>query len=129
MTRPLTSLLAAGLLAGGLAQAQPAPTIAAAAAVARGQQLYEARCTGCHSVDANRTGPLHRGVLGRRAGSVAGYAYSPALAGSGLVWTRENLLRWLAGPEALVPGQKMGASLRSEADRADVVAFLASLSP
>lgn len=115
----LPGLLAASLWAlSAPAQAQSAE---------RGKALYEAKCSACHSVDANRVGPMHRGVLGRRAGSVLGYDYSEALARSRIVWSRETLRAWLAGPEQLVPGQKMGYSLGEALDRADVVAYLATL--
>ena len=46
---------------------------AAAADAARGQELYESRCGGCHSLDANRVGPAHRGVYGRKSGSAPGF--------------------------------------------------------
>jgi cytochrome c len=93
----------------------------------RGQQVYEARCGGCHSVDADRVGPRHAGVLGRRAGAVPGFAYSPALAASQLVWDACTLDRWLKSPEALVPGQRMGYSLSDSGLRADVIAYLSTL--
>lgn len=93
----------------------------------RGESLYAARCAGCHSVDRNRIGPLHAGVLGRRAGSVAGYTYSPALARAKFFWNAKTLDRWLADPEGLVPGQKMGYSVAEARDRADLVAYLALL--
>jgi cytochrome c len=111
-----------------------AATLAAAAAPAhaagdaqRGQRAYEARCAGCHSVDADRVGPRHRGVLGRRAGSLPGFAYSEALRRSSLVWDAGLLERWLADPEALVPGQRMGFRLGDAQARADIVAYLATL--
>lgn len=90
----------------------------------RGQALYGA-CMGCHSLDDNDVGPKHRGVVGRRAGVVPGYHYSPALIGSGLVWTPTNLDRWLSGPQALVPGAKMFFSLNDAQKRADIIAYLA----
>jgi cytochrome c len=93
----------------------------------RGQQAYEARCGGCHSVDADRVGPRHAGVLGRRAGSVAGFPYSDALRRSGLTWDATLLERWLANPEALVPGQRMGYQLADAQVRADIVAYLSNL--
>jgi cytochrome c len=93
----------------------------------RGQQAYEARCGGCHSVDADRIGPRHAGVVGRRAGSVPGFAYSDALRKSGLTWDAALLERWLANPEALVPGQRMGYQLADPQERADIVAYLATL--
>ncbi|MFM2449021.1 MAG: hypothetical protein RIS44_1471 [Pseudomonadota bacterium] len=93
----------------------------------RGQQLYDMRCGGCHSVEADRVGPRHAGLLGRRAGAVPGFAYSPALASSKLVWNASTLDRWLSNPEALVPGQRMGYSLSDAAQRADVIAYLSTL--
>lgn len=93
----------------------------------RGKDAYEARCGGCHSVAADRVGPRHAGVFGRRAGGVAGFAYSDALRKSGLTWNAETLERWLADPEALVPGQRMGYSLGDAQARSDIVAYLATL--
>ena len=91
-----------------------------------GQSLYEAKCGGCHSIDTNRIGPMHRGVVGRKAGIIAGFAYSPALKKSGLVWTAATLDRWLTGPTKLVPGTRMGFVLADPADRRDVIAYLAT---
>lgn len=95
----------------------------------RGQVVYQARCAACHSPDFNGVGPAHRGVFGRLAGTAKGYAgYSAALKKSGLMWTEGNLDRWLADPEALVPGQAMGVSVPDANERADVIAFLRTLS-
>lgn len=93
---------------------------------ARGQTLYEARCTACHSIDADRVGPRHRGVFGQRAGSVPGYGYSRALERSGLTWDAATLDRWLAAPTRLVPGTRMGTSVPDRRDRRDIIAFLRS---
>ncbi len=126
MTSPakgLRNVLAVALALTGAAQAQNLPS------VERGMALYESRCGACHSVDANRVGPAHQGVVGRKAGSAPGYAYSTALASSKLVWTRANLQAWLAGPEAVIPGQAMNYSLGDAREREDVVAFLATLKP
>lgn len=101
----------------------------AMASAQRGQELYDAKCSACHSPDAHRVGPLHRGVVGRKAGKAAGYDYSPALVASKLVWNRDTLNRWLTDPEALVPGQKMGFSVSSEADRQALIAYLSTLKP
>ena len=94
----------------------------------RGRALYESRCVACHSVDANRVGPAHQGVFGRKAGSAPDFAYSKALASSNVVWTRDKLLAWLSGPEAVIPGQAMNYSLGDAGERDDVVAYLATLS-
>ena len=89
----------------------------------RGRTVYQA-CMGCHSLDEDDVGPRHRGVVGRTAGTVSGYAYSPALKQSGLVWSPANLDRWLTNPQSLVPGVKMFFSLSSAKDREDVIAYL-----
>ena len=92
----------------------------------RGRELYEARCTGCHSIEANRVGPMHRGVFGRKAGSVAGFAYSPAVRSSGIIWRDETLDRWLTNPQDVIPGQRMNFTVDLGQDRADIIAFLKS---
>ena len=89
----------------------------------RGATVYQI-CTACHSLDEDDVGPRHRGVVGRAAAAVSGYAYSPALRSSGLVWSPENLDRWLTNPQALVPGSKMFFTMQSAQDRADVIAYL-----
>ena len=91
----------------------------------RGKTLYAA-CMGCHSLDENDVGPRHRGVVGRRAGSVPGYDYSPALARATFTWTPALLDRWLQGPQKLVPGTKMFFSVANPAQRADIIAYLAT---
>lgn len=90
----------------------------------RGAELYESRCTGCHSLDSNRVGPRHRGVFGRSAGKVADYAYSRALAMATLTWNEETLDRWLTNPQGLIPGQRMNVRVKDAQDRADLIAFL-----
>lgn len=90
----------------------------------RGAELYESRCIACHSLDANRIGPKHRGVFGRRAGAVDGYRYSKAVAASDIRWNEDTLDRWLTNPESLIPGQRMGFRVSSARDRTDIIAFL-----
>ena len=93
----------------------------------KGKEIYDARCSACHSVDANRVGPMHLGVLGRKAGGVKSYRYSDALNKSKVIWTRENLFFWLKNPEELIPGQRMGYAMDLAEDRLDVIAYLATL--
>lgn len=99
----------------------------AVADAVNGKVLYDSRCTGCHSVDQNRVGPAHFGVFGRRAGLAVGYDYSPALKKSKVVWSAKTLDQWLAGPERLIPGQKMGYSVTEAQDRADLIEYLKTL--
>lgn len=90
---------------------------------AHGEELYQS-CQDCHSLDTNDVGPKHRGVFGRKAGSVPDYNYSAALRNSGITWTDVTLDKWLADPQKLVPGAKMFFHLDSAQDRADVIEFL-----
>ena len=92
---------------------------------AAGKRAYQS-CMGCHSLDDNDVGPKHRGVVGRKAGSVPDYRYSAALKASGIVWTPENLDRWLQGPQTLVPGAKMFFAVPDPKTRADIIAYLAT---
>lgn len=114
-------LIAAGLLLACHAEAE------AEGDAAHGRQIYESRCIACHSPDANRVGPMHRGVFGRKAGALPGYAYSKALKGADFVWNDETLDRWLANPQELVPGQKMNFKVAEAEDRADIIAYLKTL--
>ncbi|HIC80542.1 MAG TPA: c-type cytochrome [Kiloniellaceae bacterium] len=90
----------------------------------RGALLYDSRCIGCHSLAANRIGPRHDDVFGREVGSLDDYDYSPALKQSTLVWDVESLDRWLADPEAFLPGQRMNFLVEAPEDRRDLIAFL-----
>ncbi len=94
-----------------------------------GAALFAAQCSGCHAPDRNHVGPALAGVVGRRAGSEPGYPYSAALAASHLIWSPDTLERWLAGPQALVPGAAMPMHVEDPAQRAAIVAFLQTLHP
>ena len=89
----------------------------------RGATVYEG-CQDCHSLDKNDVGPRHRGVYGRKAGSLADFAYSPALKNAGFVWDEATLDKWLTNPQAFLPGARMFYHLANAQDRADVIAYL-----
>lgn len=89
-----------------------------------GEAIYS-RCLGCHSLEYNRTGPKHCGLLGRRAGNAPDYEYSPAMKRSKLVWNEKTLDRFLADPLTTVPGTTMTyAGVPDPQDRADLIAYL-----
>lgn len=106
------------LLGAAAALAAPAGNVAA------GKVVYE-RCLACHALAYDRTGPRHCGLFGRRAGSVAGFAYSDAMKRSRIVWDEKTLNRFLADPMRTVPGTSMGyAGVKDQAERGDLIAFL-----
>jgi cytochrome c len=98
------------------------PAFAAGDAV-RGSTLYK-DCQLCHSIEKNDIGPMHKGIVGRVSGTVPGYEYSPGLKNAKIVWTEENLDKWLNDPAQMVPDTKMLFSVESPQDRADLIAFL-----
>lgn len=91
---------------------------------ARGAAIYD-RCIACHALAYNRTGPKHCGLFGRRAGSVSGFAYSPAMARAKFTWNAETLDRFLENPGRTLPGTTMGyAGIADPRERADLIAWL-----
>jgi cytochrome c oxidase assembly protein Cox11 len=94
----------------------------------RGAALFVESCATCHDFDRNKVGPRLGGVVGRTAGTAAGYDYSPALRHSGIRWSKETLNRWLAGPQRMVPGVKMPVHVEDATMRRDIIAYLATRS-
>ena len=92
-------------------------------------QTAVAACTSCHSLkpgEPSRAGPNLAGVVGRKAGAVPGFAYSPAMSASGVVWDHETLDRFLANPSAAMPGTRMSfAGVPDPAKRAAIIEYLA----
>lgn len=92
--------------------------------VTRGAEVYT-RCQACHALEYNRTGPKHCGVVGRKAGSVPNFNYSPAMRRSKLTWDERTLDRFIADPMKTVPGTTMTyAGVSDPQDRADLIAYL-----
>ncbi|HUH85354.1 MAG TPA: cytochrome c oxidase assembly protein [Stellaceae bacterium] len=91
---------------------------------AAGRELFKTWCSGCHRLDRAVIGPPLSGVVGRHAGAVAGYPYSPALSRSDIVWSQATLDKWLAGPREFVPGALMSVSIPDPATRRDIIAYL-----
>lgn len=85
------------------------------------------QCKVCHSVEEGKVtlGPSLHKVIGRAAGSIAGYSYSTAMKSSGITWTEDKLFAYLEKPQAMVPGTKMSfAGYPDPQKRADVIAWL-----
>ncbi len=78
------------------------------------------------SVSASpKIGPNLHGVVGRKAGDLSGYDYSPAMKSQTFVWDDAHLNRWLLNPADLVPGTAMAfGGVPSAADREAIIAYL-----
>ena len=95
-----------------------------------GAEVFK-RCAVCHTAEkggGDGLGPNLFGVVGRKAATRPGFAYSAALKKTGLVWNEANLTKWVAGPQRVAPGTKMTfAGLSSKKQQADVVEYLEHL--
>lgn len=100
---------------------------ASAQDIAAGEKAFIV-CRACHQIGPtakNGVGPSLNGIVGRKAGTYPGFAYSPANKASGLVWDEATLEKYLPNPQALVPGTKMGFPGLKDPQRVkDVIAFL-----
>ena len=101
----------------------------AVAAPPSGEQVFKQRCTVCHSVQPapGKMGPPLAGVVGRKAGSAPGYAYSNAMKSSGITWTPDKLDAFVKAPGKTVPGTKMLLGAPNPEERAAVIQYLGTL--
>ncbi|MGQ2906154.1 MAG: c-type cytochrome [Neoaquamicrobium sediminum] len=100
--------------------------------IERGKAAFR-KCAACHAVDTttNKVGPHLGDIMGRTAGTVEGFNFSPAMkkAGKdGLVWDETSLAEYLAAPKTKVPGTRMAfAGIRNDDELANLVTYLAAL--
>src|SRR5215204_6586639 len=94
---------------------------------ASGEKIF-AQCRACHQIGEtakNAVGPVLNGVIGRKAGTVESYAYSPANKNSGLTWDEATFSEYIKDPKAKVPGTKMiFAGVKDEQRIKDLLAYL-----
>ena len=108
---------------------------AVAGDVTAGRRAFNRNCRACHQVETgagSALGPNLAGILGRAARADGAFEYSPAFAAAaerGVVWDASTLERYLAAPTAMIPGSKMPLAVTDAAQRRDLVAYLATLSP
>ena len=129
------SIVAVGLLAqsnaGAQTGSQPAAASPAAGDPAKGQALFAANCSTCHTdakTSADSTTLSLYGVVGRKAGSNADFSYSPAMTNAAVIWTPEKLNAYLENPPSVVPGNVMYfPGLPDAGQRADLIAYLSTL--
>ncbi|MFN3746863.1 MAG: c-type cytochrome [Hyphomicrobiaceae bacterium] len=109
-------------------------TVVSAQDAENGAEVFK-RCRACHDVGENaknKVGPILNGIVGRKAGTIEGFAYSEAnrkAGADGWVWTEEKMMEYLLNPRAAMPGNKMAfAGIKDEQDRKDLIAYLKKFS-
>lgn len=118
----LAAVFAVAIASPSLAQTKPA-----AAPAVDGKKIF-LQCATCHTITKggkDMTGPNLHGVFGRKAGTKAGYTYSPAMKAYGVVWSEQTLDVYLAAPQKVVKGTKMGfVGLPKPEQRKALIAYL-----
>lgn len=111
-----------------LVTAATTPTVLRAADAGAGQHAFE-QCAACHSIDGtNGVGPTLKGIVGRSSGNVPGFSYSNAMKRAQLSWTPEELDKYIANPQATVPGNAMPYAGMDDANqRSALIAYLSTL--
>jgi cytochrome c len=121
---PLVALATFTAAGGASVDAQmPLPS----AAKPSGAELFAQQCAICHSLspaDAPRQGPALAGIYGRKAGSVAGFHYSPGYGEADFVWDEAHLDSYLTDPQAVIPGASMLYKQKNADVRKAIIAFL-----
>lgn len=106
-------------------------TVAPALAAPAPKPPSFAMCGVCHKVvatDKSTIGPNLFGVGSRKAGTLPGYAYSPAMKKARFAWTRDKLIAFVTDPRATVPGTKMAFAGQKNPQQAAAIAdYLLSL--
>ena len=119
-TFPLFLAASLLLLAAGQATSQD---------VKRGEKLF-ADCRACHAIDAgvNNVGPSLAGIIGRKAATVDGYRFSPAMKRGNITWDQDTLAAFIADPQKAVPANRMPyAGMPDVTDVTDLIAYLAQV--
>ena len=109
------------------------PSVAIAQDPEAGKNVFEQQCSACHEIGPgakNNVGPDLNGVIGRKAGTEAGYDYSEAMRKAGLVWNEAIFKEYIADPKKKLPGIKMlFPGIRDELNRDDLFAYISQFAP
>lgn len=98
--------------------------VSPALADADGAKLFKRKCASCHDFDKHKTGPMLKGVFGRKAGSTDFPKYR-ALKGADFVWDETNMSEWIANPKKFIgKATSMAGKIKKEKDRDAIIEFL-----
>ncbi|SKA31957.1 cytochrome c [Enhydrobacter aerosaccus] len=95
-----------------------------------GEKLFKRVCFTCHTSEAgkNKIGPSLFGVVGRKAGTEAGFNYSSAMKESNITWNADSIDQYLTDPKKFVPGNKMAyAGVKKAEERKEIISYLSTL--
>lgn len=96
----------------------------------KGKQLYQQECENCHKLQlgSNEKGPQLMRIYQAKAGLLTDYRYTEALLNSQLIWTAENLDKYIADPKNMMAGTRMRSDpITNPQDRQDIIAYLSTL--
>lgn len=113
----------------GVSHAEDANQAADEATIAAGREVFN-HCIACHALEPGKQGfgPDLHGVVGRAAASSPTFEYSQALRKSKIIWTEDNLRRWMSGNDKMIPGTRMRhVSITDKAEQDYLLAFLKSI--
>ena len=122
---------AGGEKAAAAAPPEPIEKLLQTASVQKGEASAK-KCAACHDFTKggpNKVGPNLFGIVGDKKGEGRGFNFSAAMKGKGGTWTIDDLNKFIDNPKGFVPGTAMGfAGIQKDSERADVIAYLNSLS-
>ena len=122
---------AGGEKAAAAAPSEPIEKLLQTASVQKGEAAAK-KCAACHDFTKggpNKVGPNLFGIVGDKKGEGRGFNFSAAMKGKGGTWTIDDLNKFIDNPKGFVPGTAMGfAGIQKDSERADVIAYLNSLS-
>jgi cytochrome c2 len=124
MTKEIVLAVAAATAVIGAAGAAQA-----AGDAAKGGVIFKQQCSACHATKpgSEGAGPSLAGVVGRVSGTESGFSYTPAIKAAHIPWSSAKLEQFLSGPSKVIPGTAMPITIADPQQRADVVAYLATL--
>ena len=97
-----------------------------------GKVSFNNACRTCHSfkADDNRLGPTLHGIVGRKAGSIEGFAFSPSMKASGITWDEATLDKFITDPNQVVSGHKMQpfGGIADAGERKKIIDYLKTVS-